>query len=224
MDGRDGVGFLQQLLRFGGAAQFHFHAAQCGDAGGAGFGEALGQLFLRWDLLLALGVGFAPLGNPDVLAHGLHALAGVAFGVFQEHVAGQQLVGDAIGGAAAIGRGDDDVAFGCRLVLAGGVGVHRFGRLANALLLSGGIFWMRVLKICGSAADSVEAFREIRLELFERGDLLFGIGDLVGIGVRFLIGGVSRTGGLASSPAGGLGVWTGGGVVCAPAEDRASAK
>ena len=63
---RDGVGFFEQFLRFGGMAEFHFHPAQRGDAGGASLGETPGQLFLRRDLLFALGVAFPPLGDPDV--------------------------------------------------------------------------------------------------------------------------------------------------------------
>ena len=87
----DGVGFLQQFLRLGGVAEFHFHSAERGDAGRASFREAPGQLFRRRNLLFAFGVGLPPLGDPDVFAHGFHALPGIALGVFQEQVRRQPI-------------------------------------------------------------------------------------------------------------------------------------
>ena len=132
---RDGVGFFQQFLRFGGMAEFHFHPAQRGDADGTSLGETPGQLLPRGNLLFAFGVCLPPLGDPHVLAHRLHALPGVAFGVFEKQVRGGQLVGNARGGAAPAGRGDEHVFPGSCLIAGGSRGEHCLGCLANALLL-----------------------------------------------------------------------------------------
>ena len=93
------------------------------------------QIFRRRDLLLAPGVGFALLGNPDIFAQGFDALPRISFGVFQHHVAHQQAFGDHRGGAAPLAVRGELVLLRRSLIQDYGLGVGGFRCFAYAVRL-----------------------------------------------------------------------------------------
>ncbi len=131
----DGVRLLEKFARIRGVAEFHFHSAESGEPGCARFSEPPGQHLRRRDRLVAFGVRLALFGDPDVLAQGIQALAGIAFGVFQEHAVQEQAFGDDVGGAAPFRHGDEGVFAGCSLIEGNGLRVDRFRGFANAVCL-----------------------------------------------------------------------------------------